>query len=85
MNENKIMSNKERRYKEVHQDKSLRRNLVKLAHDEIDLKVIVIHNDNVMGIGTADFLLNHSSLRFKNLLNMDVKDTLKGVSLYLTV
>jgi len=85
MNETKIMSNKDRRYNELHTGMTLRKKLINMSVDNDDTKIVVVHNEVITGIGTANNLLHNSSLSFMKLLKLDIKDTLKGVSLYLTV
>ena len=75
----KTQASKNREYIKKHVDKTLRGLLSK---EDITKKCCVLYNDRIVGINYPNELICNSSNAFQTLLNKDVKDVIRGVTIY---
>ena len=64
---------------------SLRSKLKQYMTENPEQKICIFYKDKNVGIGRAYDLLNLSSMAFKRLLNLDIKEIIKGKSVYIII
>ena len=76
------MTIREKNKEKLLHENTLRNRLKNLTSNQ---KVAVIYKNKMVGIGLPEFLLNETSDDFMGLLNNEIKETVKGVTIYLII